>query len=125
MGRPKFLRTHQLGHVFYANGLKKKIHTKKQSTEIKVLQIASKGWLLSWQASIWNTDWHDQCENTCLEEMALEQESFHNKDVVYGLTVKDAVLFPPEVETGIWPDNYNLSDHAPLTVTFSPAKIFA
>ncbi|KAF3327120.1 calcium-binding protein [Carex littledalei] len=68
--------------------------------------------------------WHDQCENTCLEEMALEQESFHNKDVGYGLTVKDAVLFPPEVETGIWPDNYNLSDHAPLTVTFSPVKIF-
>ncbi|KAJ4807215.1 Calcium-binding endonuclease/exonuclease/phosphatase family [Rhynchospora pubera] len=74
--------------------------------------------------SIWNTEWRNQFEKTCEEETILEQEHLSNNEVVYGFTVKDAVLFPPEVETGIWPDNYNLSDHAPLTVTFSPVKIF-
>lgn len=38
----------------------------------------------------------------------------------FGFDVKDAVLFPPEVEKGMWPENYSLSDHAPLTVVFSP-----
>lgn len=32
--------------------------------------------------------------------------------------VKTAFLFPPEVERGMWPENYVLSDHAPLTVVF-------
>ncbi|KAH7664484.1 DNase I-like protein [Dioscorea alata] len=42
---------------------------------------------------------------------------------VFGFNVKDAVLFPPEVEKGMWPENYSLSDHAPLTVVFSPVKM--
>ncbi|KAG6554916.1 hypothetical protein Mapa_003500 [Marchantia paleacea] len=33
--------------------------------------------------------------------------------------VKDAHLFPPEVEQGFWPDSYSLSDHAFLTAVFS------
>ncbi|CAN6466182.1 unnamed protein product [Victoria cruziana] len=37
--------------------------------------------------------------------------------------VKNAVLFPPEVEKGMWPENYSLSDHAHLTVVFSPARM--
>ncbi|XP_009401734.2 uncharacterized calcium-binding protein At1g02270 isoform X2 [Musa acuminata AAA Group] len=41
----------------------------------------------------------------------------------FGFDVKDAVLFPPEVERGMWPENYSLSDHAPLTVVFSPVKM--
>ncbi|XP_072958107.1 uncharacterized calcium-binding protein At1g02270-like isoform X3 [Typha angustifolia] len=41
----------------------------------------------------------------------------------FGFNVKDAVLFPPEVEKGMWPENYSLSDHAPLTVVFSPVRI--
>ncbi|XP_043712390.1 uncharacterized calcium-binding protein At1g02270 isoform X2 [Telopea speciosissima] len=40
-----------------------------------------------------------------------------------GLNVKNAVLFPPEVEKGMWPENYSLSDHARLTVVFSPARM--
>lgn len=32
---------------------------------------------------------------------------------------KNAVLFPPEVEKGRWPEDYSLSDHARLTVVFS------
>lgn len=43
--------------------------------------------------------------------------------LVFGFNVKDAVLFPPEVEKGMWPENYSLSDHAPLTVVFSPVKM--
>lgn len=33
--------------------------------------------------------------------------------------IKDAFLFPPEVEAGVWPAEYTLSDHAALTVTFT------
>lgn len=40
-----------------------------------------------------------------------------------GFNVKGAALFPPEVEKGMWPENYTLSDHARLTVVFSPTKI--
>ncbi|KAK8963421.1 hypothetical protein KSP40_PGU005114 [Platanthera guangdongensis] len=40
-----------------------------------------------------------------------------------GFNVKGATLFPPEVEKGMWPENYTLSDHAHLTVVFSPIKI--
>eukprot|EP00268_Persea_americana_P001727 TRINITY_DN10521_c5_g1_i1.p1 TRINITY_DN10521_c5_g1~~TRINITY_DN10521_c5_g1_i1.p1 ORF type:complete len:123 (+),score=28.28 TRINITY_DN10521_c5_g1_i1:329-697(+) len=38
--------------------------------------------------------------------------------------VKNAVLFPSEVEKGLWPENYSLSDHARLTVVFSPQQIW-
>ncbi|PNX97254.1 putative calcium-binding protein [Trifolium pratense] len=40
-----------------------------------------------------------------------------------GFSVKNAVLFPPEVEKGRWPDDYSLSDHARLTVVFSPIRM--
>ncbi|XP_031498680.1 uncharacterized calcium-binding protein At1g02270 [Nymphaea colorata] len=43
--------------------------------------------------------------------------------VVGCFDVKNAVLFPPEVEKGMWPENYSLSDHAHLTVVFSPARM--
>lgn len=38
------------------------------------------------------------------------QHSFH---------IKEAFLFPPEVEVGVWPEEYSLSDHAALTVRFT------
>ncbi|KDP37579.1 hypothetical protein JCGZ_08270 [Jatropha curcas] len=40
-----------------------------------------------------------------------------------GFSVENAVLFPPEVEKGRWPENYSLSDHARLTVVFSPIRM--
>ncbi|KAF8395439.1 hypothetical protein HHK36_019385 [Tetracentron sinense] len=40
-----------------------------------------------------------------------------------GFKVTNAVLFPPEVEKGTWPANYSLSDHAQLTVEFSPVRM--
>lgn len=50
-------------------------------------------------------------------------EDVERKGETIGLAVKTAVLFPPEVEKGMWPENYSLSDHAPLTVIFSPVRI--
>lgn len=40
-----------------------------------------------------------------------------------GFNVKKAMLSPVEVERGIWPENYSLSDHAQLTVEFSPVQL--
>eukprot|EP00250_Pteridium_aquilinum_P019200 c24340_g2_i1 orf=12-1574(+) len=40
-----------------------------------------------------------------------------------GFIVQDASLFPPEVERGSWPEDYLLSDHAPLTAVFKPKRV--
>ncbi|PIA28137.1 hypothetical protein AQUCO_07200048v1 [Aquilegia coerulea] len=42
---------------------------------------------------------------------------------IIGFDVRNAALFPPEVEQGNWPDYYSLSDHAHLTVEFSPVMM--
>ncbi|KAI4338062.1 hypothetical protein L6164_016416 [Bauhinia variegata] len=46
-----------------------------------------------------------------------------NQDQSIGFNVKNALLFPSEVEKGIWPEDYTLSDHAKLTVVFSPIRM--
>ncbi|KAF8379841.1 hypothetical protein HHK36_029290 [Tetracentron sinense] len=70
---------------------------------------------------IWNPTWSEQTEVNINEG---------GKDVVkgteeqaMGFNVKNAVLFPSEVEKGKWPENYSLSDHARLTVVFSPVRM--
>ncbi|KZV40958.1 hypothetical protein F511_05203 [Dorcoceras hygrometricum] len=40
-----------------------------------------------------------------------------------GFSIKNAVLFPTEVEKGMWPEDYSLSDHAKLTVVLSPMRM--
>eukprot|EP00262_Sarcandra_glabra_P003014 TRINITY_DN13452_c0_g1_i1.p1 TRINITY_DN13452_c0_g1~~TRINITY_DN13452_c0_g1_i1.p1 ORF type:complete len:258 (+),score=49.83 TRINITY_DN13452_c0_g1_i1:60-776(+) len=70
---------------------------------------------------IWDPTWMEQAEEIAEEgerdvEMGLE-------GLAIGFDVKNAVLFPPEVEKGMWPENYSLSDHAPLTVVFSPVRM--
>ena len=40
-----------------------------------------------------------------------------------GFDVKGASLFPSEVEQGIWPENYHMSDHALLCAVFEPVRI--
>ncbi|KAI0488372.1 hypothetical protein KFK09_028202 [Dendrobium nobile] len=45
------------------------------------------------------------------------------KNQAFGFNVENAAVFPPEVEKGMWPENYTLSDHSPLTVVFSPVKV--
>ncbi|KAL9240241.1 hypothetical protein vseg_014485 [Gypsophila vaccaria] len=57
-----------------------------------------------------------------------EQGSDHDGEVgdtvqTIGFSVKNAVLFPTEVEKGMWPEDYLLSDHARLTVVFSPVRM--
>lgn len=37
--------------------------------------------------------------------------------------IERAMLYPPEVEKGIWPEGYSLSDHALLSVEFRPVNI--
>jgi len=63
----------------------------------------------------------DENSEVGASKQEIPQESVEGQ--AFGFNVKDAVLFPPEVEKGIWPEDYSLSDHAPLTVVFSPVKI--
>lgn len=73
------------------------------------------------QKQIWDTP---RCELPA--ETSDEERRDVRKDMgklTIGFDVKNAVLFPPEVEKGLWPENYSLSDHAPLTVVFSPRRM--
>ncbi|KAK6936257.1 Endonuclease/exonuclease/phosphatase [Dillenia turbinata] len=67
----------------------------------------------------------DQTKNTLSsmlqkEEYMVEDSGQEKLTATIGFQVKKALLFPPEVEQGMWPDHYNLSDHAHLTVEFLP-----
>lgn len=61
---------------------------------------------------------------SCLElnKEARNDGESHDRHV-FGFVVKNAALFPPEMEKGMWPEDYSLSDHAPLTVVFSPVRM--
>lgn len=71
------------------------------------------------QLRIWNPTWS--------EDYSVEKKHDPNEvqDTVLsvGFSVKNAVLFPTEVEKGMWPEHYSLSDHARLTVVFSPLRM--
>lgn len=79
------------------------------------------------QKKIWRSPkwWEQPEQSTCPEEkLIVKNEAEEKREAsTFGFNVKDAVLFPPEVEKGMWPDNYSLSDHAPLTVVFSPVQL--
>ncbi|KAK8636165.1 hypothetical protein V6N13_004873 [Hibiscus sabdariffa] len=68
---------------------------------------------------IWNS--------TCSVRMDEDNDSEDSNDgagkEAMGFAVKNAILFPREVERGIWPENYHLSDHARLTALFSPVRL--
>lgn len=78
------------------------------------------------QHRIWNPTWTDG-----KFEISNDDSSWGGGDVIkeegteeaIGFSVKNAVLFPTEVEKGMWPEDYSLSDHARLTVVFSPIKM--
>ncbi|XP_010685415.2 uncharacterized calcium-binding protein At1g02270 [Beta vulgaris subsp. vulgaris] len=55
---------------------------------------------------------HEEHGNNSVDEA-------QNSAATIGFVVKNATLFPQEVEEGTWPDNYSLSDHAHLTVDFA------
>ncbi|OMO97754.1 Endonuclease/exonuclease/phosphatase [Corchorus olitorius] len=69
---------------------------------------------------IWNPSWSEQRDEHSNNEV---QDGHYKKEQAIGFSVKNAVLFPPEVEKGRWPEHYSLSDHARLTVVLSPIKM--
>ncbi|XP_027335514.1 uncharacterized calcium-binding protein At1g02270-like isoform X5 [Abrus precatorius] len=73
------------------------------------------------QQHIWNSTSPDQIDDNKNGE--LEDGSKDALEQTIGFSVKNAVLFPPEVEKGRWPEDYSLSDHARLTVVFSPIRM--
>ncbi|XP_011025321.1 PREDICTED: uncharacterized calcium-binding protein At1g02270-like isoform X3 [Populus euphratica] len=71
--------------------------------------------------SIWNSECSEPREENCSERTGDSEQGLEEEAI--GFNVKKAVLFPREAEKGRWPENYSLSDHAPLTVVFSPVRI--
>lgn len=65
------------------------------------------------QLQIWNQG------NENRNEEHNDVSAGHQEQTI-GFNVKNAVLCPSEVENGRWPEDYSLSDHARLTVVFSP-----
>ncbi|KAF3439769.1 hypothetical protein FNV43_RR18047 [Rhamnella rubrinervis] len=68
---------------------------------------------------LWNSTLSEQEEN-CNASL---DDSKQGTEEDIGFKVKNAVLFPREVESGMWPEDYSLSDHARLTVLFSPVRM--
>ncbi|KAJ9680976.1 hypothetical protein PVL29_020070 [Vitis rotundifolia] len=73
------------------------------------------------QGWIWNPTCSEQREENHSESREDAKEDSEKQ--VIGLKVKNAVLYPREVEKGVWPENYSLSDHARLTVVFSVVRM--
>ncbi|CAA0813078.1 Calcium-binding endonuclease/exonuclease/phosphatase family [Striga hermonthica] len=65
---------------------------------------------------IWKASLSEQGVESC-------DNVLNGTEQTIGFSVKNAVLFPTEVEKGMWPDDYSLSDHARLTVVFSPLRM--
>ena len=77
--------------------------------------------LLALQRWIWNPTCSEQREDNHSESREDAKED--SEEQVIGFKVKNAVLSPDEVEKGVWPENYSLSDHARLTVVFSIVRM--
>ncbi|KAB1205245.1 hypothetical protein CJ030_MR7G012119 [Morella rubra] len=73
------------------------------------------------QRRIWNPTGSEQSDESSNEVLDAGSKVFQEQTI--GFSIKNAVLFPPEVEKGRWPENYFLSDHARLTVVFSPIRM--
>lgn len=74
------------------------------------------------QLGIWNPKWSEQPEKF-EKGTGVGPKAGAERLQAFGFKVKNAVLFPPEVEKGTWPEDYSLSDHAPLTVMFSAVRM--
>uniref|UniRef100_A0A3N7FYH4 Endonuclease/exonuclease/phosphatase domain-containing protein n=1 Tax=Populus trichocarpa TaxID=3694 RepID=A0A3N7FYH4_POPTR len=70
---------------------------------------------------IWNSECAELREENCSERTGDSEHDIVEEAI--GFNVKNAVLFPREAEKGMWPENYSLSDHARLTVVFSPVRM--
>ncbi|KAG8663671.1 uncharacterized calcium-binding protein At1g02270 isoform X2 [Manihot esculenta] len=69
---------------------------------------------------IWNSACLEQ-EKDCISSTKEAESDL--EEAVIGFSVKDAFLLPREAEKGMWPEDYSLSDHARLTVVFSPVRL--
>ncbi|KAK8485872.1 hypothetical protein V6N11_066239 [Hibiscus sabdariffa] len=67
--------------------------------------------------------WNSTCSVHMDEDNDWEESNDGAGKEAIGFAVKNAILFPREVERGIWPENYHLSDHARLTALFSPVRL--
>ncbi|XWS50248.1 hypothetical protein CRYUN_Cryun12cG0072100 [Craigia yunnanensis] len=74
------------------------------------------------QQRIWKATSSEQRDEHSIEGQDRAAAEYRQEQAI-GFSVKNAVLFPPEVEKGRWPENYSLSDHARLTVVFSPIEM--
>jgi hypothetical protein len=72
------------------------------------------------QQRIWNPTGSEQRDENSNERGG---GSKGIQEQTIGFSVKNAVFFPPEVEKGRWPEDFSLSDHARLTVVFSPIRM--
>ncbi|GAV67405.1 Exo_endo_phos domain-containing protein [Cephalotus follicularis] len=72
---------------------------------------------------IWSATCPEQTEENFKDGINDKDSEVVAEDEAIGFKVKNAVLFPREVEKGMWPENYSLSDHARLTVVFSPVRM--
>lgn len=75
---------------------------------------------LTYLQRIWDATWLQHMDEDCSLEDSNEGIA---EDEAIGFAVKKAVLLPHEVEKGIWPENYSLSDHARLIAVFSPVRL--
>ncbi|XP_073033320.1 uncharacterized calcium-binding protein At1g02270-like [Primulina eburnea] len=66
---------------------------------------------------IWNSSYSKQRDDEFWDDV------INGTEQSTGFSLKNAVLFPTEVEKGMWPEDYSLSDHARLTVVFSPMRM--
>ncbi|XP_010555752.1 PREDICTED: uncharacterized calcium-binding protein At1g02270-like [Tarenaya hassleriana] len=109
----------QLNLTGHCNGL-----TRKEIRDLWVQADIDGNGVLDYkefQQRIWNPTWSEQRDETGRDTR--EGEAKGSEEETIGFSVKNAVLFPPEVEKGMWPENYSLSDHARLTVVFSPIRM--
>ncbi|PON97165.1 Parvalbumin [Trema orientale] len=72
-----------------------------------------------WSATLSDREGQEEDYNGNLDSSKQSTE----EGTALGFKVKNAALFPREVEKGLWPEHYSLSDHARLTVVFSPVKM--
>ncbi|RDX89073.1 putative calcium-binding protein [Mucuna pruriens] len=69
--------------------------------------------------------WNSTCPEHVLENLngGVEDGNTEQEQEAIGFKVKNAMLYPREVEKGLWPEDYSLSDHARLSAVFSPARM--
>ncbi|XP_030489469.2 uncharacterized calcium-binding protein At1g02270 isoform X1 [Cannabis sativa] len=72
-----------------------------------------------WNAMLSDREVKEEESNGNLDSSKLSTE----EGAYLGFKVKSAALFPREVEKGLWPEHYSLSDHARLTVMLSAVKM--